>query len=396
MPQLDTPTLRAIWCRAHGLDGPPAANLRTLLSRIGWVRTLGGVDAYLTMRARSPHLTADAVHAAMASGDIAVVPAARGCIYVVSGDDAPLARALARDLATRRMVRERAKAGLPDDEVARLSAAILERLSSGPATTAELRADLPEGLVRSLGPAGKKVGLSSNLPPTVRVLEFEGRIIRRSIDDRLVHEKYRWHLAPHDTPSIDPRPAAERHADLLRRVLGWSGPCTVDALAAFTGLGKRVVRTALAGSDILWHDTPTGPAAALPATSLTPEPTGNAHFLAGLDTLFAMHGGPPTFIQPADADRPCAPWGRQKGRTWGTVGHALSRAIVVDGTIAGAWEADPDTRSVVVTPFSPGLPEHIAQQAHHLASFIWDGAGTGYAFSIDSLDRLRARRDLLG
>lgn len=382
--------LRRAWAHSHGLGAHAGSGPRAVLRRTGWVRTVGGIDAYLSMAARAPDLTADDVHAAVADGSIEVVPAARGCIYVVPTDDAPLARALAADLSARRNARDRDKAGFPDDELAKVQAAILDCLTDGPATTAELRSRLPDGTVRSLGAAGKKVGLSSTLPPAVRDLELSGRLIRRPTDDRLDHEKYHWHRA--DGSAIDPRPAAERTADLLRRLLGWLGPATVDSLAAFTGLSKTHIRKGLAGDDLTWVDTADGPAActAPPASPTDPTP----HALPGLDTLFASHGGMATFVLPADADRPVSRWGRQKGETWGTVAHALSRPILVDGVVCGAWEADPDQRTIEVVPFSSGLPD-LTDVVARLQSLVWDQLGHPHAYSIDTADRVRSRLEVL-
>jgi len=48
--------------------------------------------------------------------------------------------------------------------------------------------------VRSLGEKGKKLGLSSTLPPALRTLEFEGRIERTLEGGRLDSERYLWRL----------------------------------------------------------------------------------------------------------------------------------------------------------------------------------------------------------
>ena len=53
-----------------------------------------------------------------------------------------------------------------DADIAQLVAA----LADGPIATTRMRKGLPECVVRSLGPAGKRVGLSSTLPPALRAL----------------------------------------------------------------------------------------------------------------------------------------------------------------------------------------------------------------------------------
>lgn len=390
---LSPAALRSAWCRHQRLGADLAPDARTVLQQMGWVRTLGGVDAYLALHARAPRLTVDGIHGALARRDIEVVPAARGCIYLVARDDAPLARALARDLGAKRTARDLDKAGATVDEVERVKAAILAELSTGPQTTAGLRKRLPEGVVRSLGAKGKKVGLSSTLPPALRQLEFDGRIHRTPIDHQLTHEKYGWHINSDDLASIDGRSAEVRHADLVRRLLGWLAPMSVDQLAAFTGLGKRAVTKALAGEDIVWVDGEEQPKPlAVLAQQLddirAPAPD-RPVFLPGLDTLYAAHGGPRTFVHPDDADRPIAPWGRQRAESWGHVQHGLSRSIVQHGLICGTWEANPDDRTIAHAPFAPGLPADL--DVGHIQHLIWEAVGTANAFSIDNDARIHKR-----
>ena len=73
-----------------------------------------------------------------------------------------------------------------------MSASVLECLEAEPASTAQLRSRLPDGTVRSFGEIGKKVGLSSNLPPVLRELEFTGTIRRTTASTGLDHEQYLW------------------------------------------------------------------------------------------------------------------------------------------------------------------------------------------------------------
>ena len=104
-----------------------------------------------------------------------MVPAARGCMYLVARPQVALALRLAARLTLPRAEREHAKAGIRPREVEELAAAVRETLTrKGPLTTEALRKALPEGSVRSLGEVGKKVGISSALPSALRLLEFDG------------------------------------------------------------------------------------------------------------------------------------------------------------------------------------------------------------------------------
>lgn len=93
---VDLAHARAFWYRQQGLEAPVGETPHELVSRTGWVRTLGGIDAYLALWSRRPGLRRAAVDEALASRRLAVAPAVRGCIYLVpfvrSGDEDALAR----------------------------------------------------------------------------------------------------------------------------------------------------------------------------------------------------------------------------------------------------------------------------------------------------------------
>ena len=86
---LDTWTLaqaRALWWQKQGLgDATRKGPVSTVIGETGWLRTLAGADVYLAARARRPALTRAELDAAVAAGELRVVPAARGCIYLVPG-----------------------------------------------------------------------------------------------------------------------------------------------------------------------------------------------------------------------------------------------------------------------------------------------------------------------
>src|SRR5687768_904400 len=74
---------RALWWHKQGLAGTTKGSVASVVGSTGWLRTLGGTDAYLAARARKPKLKRADLDAALVSGALRVVPAARGCIYVV-------------------------------------------------------------------------------------------------------------------------------------------------------------------------------------------------------------------------------------------------------------------------------------------------------------------------
>ncbi|MCA9537554.1 MAG: winged helix DNA-binding domain-containing protein [Myxococcales bacterium] len=163
------------WARRQALAPRTSSTPAGKVHATGWLRTLGGIDAYLALRARLPEFSMAEVHAAIAAGELRVSPAARGCIYLVPQADLALALRMADLLSRRRNARELEKVGVPESEIEAIGDAVLAALDA-PLTTAEVRKALPDGLVRSLGAVGKKVGLSSPLPSALRALDFAGHI----------------------------------------------------------------------------------------------------------------------------------------------------------------------------------------------------------------------------
>ena len=160
---------RKVFLVAQGLPARGSRPPARILEDTGFVRTLGGVDVYLAVRARRPGLTRAELDTAAEQHAVQVVPAVRGCMYLVPRRDVPLALRVADLLSRPRAEREHEKAGIRPGEVEEVANAAVQVLEErGPLTTDALRRALPDGLVRSLGEAGKKVGISSPLPPRRR------------------------------------------------------------------------------------------------------------------------------------------------------------------------------------------------------------------------------------
>lgn len=380
------------WIRHQGLGEPVAGDPAEVVAATGWLRTVGGVDGYLALSARLPGLTAADVHAAIAAGDLVVSQAARGCIYVVPRAHAPLALALARDLRLKSDARTAERAGVEPGELARVGEAVLGLLEAEPATTVQLRKRLPDGLVRSLGDRGKKVGVTSTLPPALRVLEFDGRIMRRPVDERLDHERYAWVRTPDGHAAIDGRAAAERDIELARLFLRWFAPASPVELADFTGLTKTRAKKAVAALDTVDVTVAGVPAVVLAeqVDSLRDPAPATPRLLPGLDNLLVWHGGPRAFVHPDDRDRRIRVWGRQKGDTWATVKHGLTRAVLAGGVVCGVWEVDFDARQLVTGAYTPGLPAGVADAGADALALLLE-IGHGKAYSIEKEGRVAER-----
>src|SRR3954447_20862475 len=100
---------RALWWHKQALAGASKRPLAQLIGESGWLRTLGGADAYLAARARRPGMKRAALDAAITAGDLRVHPAARGCIYLVPASVVPDLLALNAETWRRQTEKELAK-----------------------------------------------------------------------------------------------------------------------------------------------------------------------------------------------------------------------------------------------------------------------------------------------
>src|SRR5438067_12390583 len=80
---------RAHWWQKQALAGRATGSIAQVIASSGWLRTLGGADVYIAARARRPAMARAELDAAVTAGDLRVVPAARGCIYLVPGGIVP-------------------------------------------------------------------------------------------------------------------------------------------------------------------------------------------------------------------------------------------------------------------------------------------------------------------
>ncbi|HEX7840999.1 MAG TPA: crosslink repair DNA glycosylase YcaQ family protein, partial [Kofleriaceae bacterium] len=181
---------RALWWQKQALAGTSKRPLAALIGESGWLRTLGGVDAYIAARARRPGMKRAELDAAIAAGELRVHPAVRGCIYLVPAAAVPDLLALGAETWRSQTEKDLARIGKTLKVVEALAPGVLAALTE-PMTTDAIRKAC-KGEIGSFGDAGKKVGLSSPLPLALRLLEFAGKIERTLDGGRLDTERYLW------------------------------------------------------------------------------------------------------------------------------------------------------------------------------------------------------------
>lgn len=236
--------LRAWRWQRQGLDGSlRGASAADVLARTGWARSVAGVGPYLTLFSRAG-IGREAADKAVAKVAIHELPSARGCTYVVPAADYALALKVGHGFGHESEMKVARKLGVTDAEIEKLSNRVLKALANGPLLPDEIR-EAAGGAARSLGPEGKKRGLTTTLPLALGPLQAAGEIRRVPVDGRLDQQRYRYGL-------WKPNPLAklrlsleEAYVELARRYLGWIGAASQAEFQWFSGLGVKAAKAAL-------------------------------------------------------------------------------------------------------------------------------------------------------
>ncbi|HEX3761219.1 MAG TPA: crosslink repair DNA glycosylase YcaQ family protein [Kofleriaceae bacterium] len=385
---------RALWWHKQALAGTGKRPLAALIGESGWLRTLGGADAYLAARARRPGMKRAELDAAIAAGELRVQPAVRGCIYLVPASAVPDLLALNAESWRSQTEKELAKIGKTMRMIEELAPAVLAALRE-PLTTDAIRKAL-HGDIPSFGDAGKKIGLSSPLPLALRLLEFAGKIERTLDGGRLDTERYLWRRTAGKLPAAA-RDHAARIASVVDAFLGFAGPVTLAQLSAWSGHPQRDLKTALAGLDVAEVEVETVGAAYLRRADLAakpPPPRGTA--LLALEDNYLNNHGAAAVTDPRHHAFEVDLWGEGKPAPLGKANHMLSRSIVVDGLVAGFWEVDPRSSGAVwytLDPAPAALAKALDESTAAAARFLLDELGHARVFTLDTMDDVQARAD---
>lgn len=395
---LDLRQTRRLWMRHAGLDQPRPGTPAEVVALAGWPRTLGGVDAYLYFAARAPHLSpADIDRAVLVERSLWVVPAARSCMYIVPTAWLPLALRFGSAGFQKRALADCAKVGVDQAELQRVMDATVAALGPTPVTTDALRAALPAGVVRSLGEAGKKVGLSTVFPTALRLLEGQGRVLRTPADDSLRQERYLWYRPEQNPLEGLQDDQVAMIARLAEHYFAVAGPATAREFADWSGMALRDVTVALARvalAPVIVEGTPemhwvlAGHQAHLhqPVTSSGPR------LLPFIDPVIEYRSTIASLVDVRHHDREL-PATRGQMAPIGKLKALWQRAIFDEGEVVGVWEWDPDASRVVTATFAP-LPmarhQLLEAQAEKTTEFLRN-LGDARAFSLDTQESLRQR-----
>jgi hypothetical protein len=390
--KISLPQARAHWWQRQAFAGEAGA-IATVIGASGWLRTLGGADVYIAARARRPGMKRSDLDSAVERGELRVVPAARGCIYLVPSAIVPDLIAWNAHDWRKATEKDLAKIGKTTKVIEDLAPTVLTALAK-PLTTDGVRKQL-EGKVPSFGDAGKQVGLSSPLPLALRMLEFSGEIERTLEGGKLDSDRYVWRKTTGKRKPASATPFVR----VVEAFLGFAGPATAAQISAWSGRAQRDVRAAL--------DT-------LKATPLAIDGIGDAWALArdvsalkaaqppqGVATLafednYLVNHALAVVADPKHHAIKLDIWGSSKPETIGDAEHVLSRTIVVAGLIAGFWEVDPKAKTGVWLTFEPAskaLAKQLDAATHDTATFLLDEIGHARAYSLDSMELVQERAD---
>ncbi len=268
--------------RRHFLAaGRPPPLTRVIAGLVG-LHATDPATPYLSLWARSPGFLAADLELQLYRNRAAIRQLAmRRTLWLVSSDDLPMIQSASSvrvaENERRRLVADVRKAGVAADGerwLDRACSAVLRHLrDSGPASSTELRAALPE-LAGSYDPApGKRWGGQVPLAPRVlTVLSARGEIVRGPNDGAWTTSRPRWAVTgdwlgkPVQAPAVD---AAQ--ADLTRRWLAAFGPATVADIKWWLGTTLTAARKALGDLGAVEVELQGGTGWVLP-DDLDPEP----------------------------------------------------------------------------------------------------------------------------
>jgi hypothetical protein len=348
------------WFERQLLPPRHGISIADVVDKAGWIPSAGGTGPYLAIRARIPGATRqhvdDAVFERM---EIIEIPAVRDTAFLVPRADAGIALA-----AGRRSYAERLRK-LPVDltELSSLGKQILDTLGDNTRTTDQLRRDLPPNSIRDLGDAGKRLGITSTLTATLKLLQAEGNLLRTNAERRL---DGRTHLYRRWPTEIDTTPPPDLDRALASRFLSWSSPSTIDDFAWWSGLGKRAAKEAIGSLRI--DDVPILPRRSDDAITLLPF----------RDNLFGLHRGLAPFLDDDDAE------------VMDTSGRAIlardaemlhHNAILCGGVLRGIWEFDGER--IVSKSFSKP-PRGLHATLSEMEAFIREQIGDHKYYAFDS------------
>ncbi len=370
--------LRAWWSFRQGLDGRYAGNAAAFVLReTGWARSVGGAGPYLGLFARCG-ASREAVDAALERCEIQEVPAARGCTYIVPAADFAVALKAGEGFSYESDMKTARKLGVTDEEIDRLSTAVLAALKSRAMEPDGLKSELG-GAVRNLGEAGKKKGVTTTLPLALGRLQEEGEIRRIPTNGRIDQQRYRYTLWQPNPLRSYKESAEETYTALAHRYFMWIGPATLGEFQWFSALSVKANKAAIDSLRLV--DIGDGrlilPELRDAWESFQPPKEPQISMVSSIDGIVLLRRDLAGMVDPADLKKVT-----NSGEGSGPK-DLPSHAILDRGRLIGLWEYDPDSASIAWTTFGKAT-QAVRDCVVRTEAYVRDQLGDARSFSLDS------------
>lgn len=279
------------------------------------------LSPYLQLHARVAGFRPETLDALLDDGQAAKLPGMRGTLFIQSRELIPIVAAATRRLLARGHKAYLAANGLNPDGYRRLADRVVEALAGRSLDARQLRDVL---------------ATREALPAVLHVMCDEARLVRWKGLGGWRDARQTYRLFEEAIPGLDPgqldEPAAVR--ELVSRYIRSYGPVSENDIAWWTGLGKAIIRQALAslGSRVVSVEIE-GLSGRLVMHSsdrqrLTARPTSRREvsFLPILDPYLQGYRHRDRYVDPAHQQYVFDPKGNS------------TSAILVDGRVVGVWD----------------------------------------------------------
>jgi hypothetical protein len=377
--------VRAWWLRLQGLT-PDAAprTIEACVRQVGWLATYGAPGVYLSLRARMPRISRDAVDRAAIDGvPLIEVPGGHARPSVVVPRD-EMALALRAHLASyqKHLAPHFRSGDISQTELRGIGTAVCRALDEGPLSTSDIRQRVSHP------------GAGALLTAALLDLALRGVVRRFPVDGRLESSKYLYELLhPDDRPDLDAEgDDAEVAAKLVERFLRRHGPATLNELTWWAELTQTTVRMALEATHAErvaidgWADEAwLLPDDARAWRSFRPgvtEDGGRVALLPFRDPFVYARRGPA--VLSATPAVPVLIGNRRQARII-DVDRLDHHAVLSGGELVGVWEYDPKTETVVTRVWHTDrrVKERVAEAALDTGRFIREQLGDAKLTAVD-------------
>jgi len=382
--------LRAWWQRRQGLT-PSTASKTTeaCVRQAGWLPTQGSTGVYLSIRARMPAASRDAIDRAAIDGvPLVDVPGAHARPWVlIPRDEMALALRLHRASYQKHAASYFASAGISEAALAGVAAQVCRLLDEGPLPSSDIRKSISH-------PDAGELLIGALVDLTIR-----GVVRRFPVDGRLDSSKYLYELRhPDDRPDLDAEgDAAAVVAKAAELFLRRHGPATLEELALWGDVTRGAARKALGqlGAEPVAVQDWANEAWLLPGDvpawrSFKGDGDDNVVLLPFRDPFVHMRH---SLAVLARDPRMAVLDGTLKRARIADVNRLHHHTIVSGGHIIGVWEYDPKTEDVVTRLWNAdaALRRRVGEAAGKTARFIREQLGDAKISAVDPPAK-RARR----